>query len=115
VNALWTPTDAWEGFQNIIHGGIISTVLDEAMSKAVVLAGCEAPTGELRVRFRQHVAPGETLQVRAWVAGRRKRLIETEATLTGAGQVEYAHAWASFLALGHRGEKRKYENCSSDE
>jgi acyl-coenzyme A thioesterase PaaI-like protein len=101
VTAQWTPTHDWEGFENIIHGGIVSTVLDEAMSKAVVLANCEALTGELRVRFRRHVTPGETIQIRGWVAARRKRLIETEATLTGASGLEYAHAWASFLALRH--------------
>ncbi|MGA2183383.1 MAG: hypothetical protein ABSH47_10160 [Bryobacteraceae bacterium] len=41
------PTHDWEGFENIILGGIVSTVLDEAMSKVVVLAECEALTGEL--------------------------------------------------------------------
>ena len=99
VTALWTPTHDWEGFENVIHGGIVSTVLDEAMSKAVVFAECEALTGELRVRFRRHVTPGETQHIRAWVAARRKRIIETEATLTGADGVERAHAWASFLGL----------------
>jgi acyl-coenzyme A thioesterase PaaI-like protein len=99
VTAQWTPTHDWEGFENIIHGGIVSTVLDEAMSKAVVLANCEALTGELRVRFRRHLVPGVTMQIRGWVAARRKRLIETEATLTGSDGLEHAHAWASFLAL----------------
>ncbi len=43
------------------EGVILSTVLDEAMSKAVAAAECEALTGELRVRFRHYVAPGEKL------------------------------------------------------
>ncbi len=28
VYALWIPAPAWEGFEGIIHGGIVSTVLD---------------------------------------------------------------------------------------
>ncbi len=36
INARWTPTADWEGFRGIVHGGIVATVLDEAMSKALV-------------------------------------------------------------------------------
>jgi acyl-coenzyme A thioesterase PaaI-like protein len=96
--ACWTPTPAWEGFRGIIHGGVVATVLDEAMSKAVA-ASSEALTAELRVRYRHHVVAGESLRVRGWIVKRTKRLIETEAVLTAADGSERAHAWASFLAL----------------
>lgn len=102
VSALWTPAADWEGFEGVIHGGIVSTVLDEAMSKAVVASKCEALTSELRVRFRRRVSPDQALHIRAWVAARRKRLVETEATLTDCDGIERAHAWASFLALRSR-------------
>jgi acyl-coenzyme A thioesterase PaaI-like protein len=58
ITAEWRPTKNWEGFEGIVHGGIISTVLDEAMSKAVAAMNYEALTGELTVRFRHHVAGG---------------------------------------------------------
>jgi len=93
---------AWEGFQGIIHGGILATVLDEAMSKAVVATRCEALTVALRVRFRRRVVCGEPLRIRAWVVKRTKRLIAAEATLTAGDGVECAHARASFLALPRR-------------
>ena len=97
--ADWRPTENWEGFEGIVHGGIISTVLDEAMSKAVVAMNYEALTGELRVRFRHHVAAGENLRIRGWVVEKVKRLVKAEATLTAADGSERAHAWARFLAL----------------
>jgi len=99
VSAEWHPTVNWEGFEGIVHGGIISTVLDEAMSKAVAGMNYEALTGELRVRFRRHVGAGEDLRIRGWVVKKIKRLVKTEATLTSADGAERAHAWASFLAL----------------
>ena len=99
VTAVWRPTENWEGFEGIVHGGIISTVLDEAMSKAVAAMSYEALTGELRVRFRHHVAAGENLRIRAWVVEKVKRLVKAEATLTAADGSERAHAWARFLAL----------------
>src|ERR1022692_2561260 len=84
ISAEWRPTENWEGFEGIVHGGIISTVLDEAMSKAVAAMNCEALTGELRVRFRHHVGAGENLQIRGWIVAKAKRLVKTEATLTAA-------------------------------
>ncbi len=99
VTAGWNPERCWEGFQGVIHGGIVSTVLDEAMSKAVVAGGCEALTAELRVRFRRPVASGGAYRIRGWVADRVKRRIRTEAELTGPDGAEHAHAWAVFLSL----------------
>jgi len=99
VAANWIPTPEWEGFRGVVHGGIISTVLDEAMAKAVAATECKAFTGELRVRFRHLVRSGDKFQIKGWVVKRTKRLIETEATLTAANGGECAHAWAMFLAL----------------
>ena len=99
ISADWRTTEKWEGFEGIVHGGIISTVLDEAMSKAVSAMNCEALTGELRVRFRRPVAAGENLRIRGWVVDKTKRLIKAEATLAAADGTERAHAWARFLAL----------------
>ena len=97
IFADWTPSEDWESFQGTIHGGIISTVLDEAMSKAIIARDWEALTADLRVRFRRPVSPGERLEVRGWVIDRQRRKILAEATLTTATGEERAHAWATFL------------------
>jgi len=105
TTASWTPDSVWEGFRGIVHGGVVSTVLDEAMSKAVAATGTEALTAELRVRFRRHVASGETFLIRGRVSSRNKRLIEAEAVLIATDGIEHAHAWATFLALAHTSGK----------
>jgi acyl-coenzyme A thioesterase PaaI-like protein len=99
VAAAWTPETPWEGFRGIVHGGLVSTVLDEAMSKAVAASGNEALTAELRVRFRLPVRSKETFAIRGWIVRRNKRLIETEAVLTDLRGIEHAHAWGRFLSL----------------
>ena len=76
VNATWTPTGMCEGFRGIVHGGIVSTVLDEAMSKAVFATNCQALTCELRVRFRHHVTVGEALRIRGWVVSRQNARLQ---------------------------------------
>ena len=77
----------------------MSTVLDEAMSKAVASIPREALTAELRVRFRKPVRSGMCLQIRGWVSQQRKRRVSTEASLVGPDGTEYARGWAAFLEL----------------
>lgn len=97
--AEWTPAAAHEGWPGVVHGGLLSTVLDEAMSHAVLAAGLKAMTAELRVRFREPAPPGRALAVKGWVVQRTKRLVEAEAAITGAAGEEYAHGWGRFLCV----------------
>jgi acyl-coenzyme A thioesterase PaaI-like protein len=97
VDAVWVPTEEWESFRGTVHGGIITAVLDEAMSKAVIARNWEALTVDLRVRFRGRVSPGEELRVHGWVVEKRKRRVLTEAILVTGTGIERAHAWAAFL------------------
>jgi len=99
ATAAWLPTREYEGFEGVIHGGIVTTVLDEVMAQAVVASGQKAMTCELRVRLRRQVAPGETLCLDGWITEVQKRKLTTEATLTDASGAERAHAWATFLLL----------------
>jgi acyl-coenzyme A thioesterase PaaI-like protein len=99
MSATWNPGSDFEGFQGIVHGGLVSTVMDEAMSKAVAESGSEALTAELRVRFRQPVASGQAYLVRGWIVDRRKRVIEAEASVSAVDGAEHAHGWARFFSL----------------
>jgi uncharacterized protein (TIGR00369 family) len=97
VTAEWVPGKNWESFQGVIHGGVISTVLDEAMSKAVIAQGLEAFTVDLRVRFKQKLRTGETVWARGWVVQQQKRRITAEASICNSAGDEHAHAWGIFL------------------
>ena len=70
------------GFEGMIHGGVLATLLDEAMVWAATWAGRRfCVCGELNVRFRQPVLVGQRLRVEARVVSNRTRLIETEASV----------------------------------
>ncbi len=97
ASARWQPTNDWESFQGTIHGGIIATVLDEAMSKAIIARDWEAFTAELTVRFRGRIAPGDEIYVRGGGVKKLKRHIKAEATLVNTAGDERAHAWGTFL------------------
>lgn len=97
AEATWVPADGWESFRGTVHGGIVTAVLDESMSRAIVARGWQALTVDLRVRFHGRVRPGETLRVQGWVVERRRRRILAEAKLFTEGGVERAHGWGVFL------------------
>jgi acyl-coenzyme A thioesterase PaaI-like protein len=85
VRADFTPTEHHAGFERIVHGGIIATVLDEAMVWAAtwrVKRFCLC--AELTVRFRQGATPGQLLKVAAIVETSRPRLVETAGKLFDA-------------------------------
>ncbi len=95
--ATWIPAEAHEGWPGVVHGGLLSTALDEAMSHALIAAGLRAMTAELRVRFRSPAPSGRPLSLKGWIVQRAKRLVEAEASITDAGGAEYAHGWGRFL------------------
>jgi len=52
VHATFRPDDTQTSFQGIVHGGVISTLLDELLGWPIALqTGRMAYTGELTVRF----------------------------------------------------------------
>jgi len=81
VKASFVPGPEHQGFDGVVHGGIISAVLDEAMAWATAHAGVWAVTGELRVRFRNPLSIGVPTTVTARVSGSRGRLVTTAAEL----------------------------------
>lgn len=110
ISARWVPNRNWEGFRGVIHGGIVCTVLDEAMSKAVTALAGDALTAEIRVRLRRRIQSGREFAIRGWVVDRCKRRIRTEAAIAGADGHEFAHAWATFLTVTATGRMEEAED-----
>lgn len=96
--ATWILSRAHEGWPGVVHGGLLSTALDEAMAHALIAAGLRAMTAELRVRFRSPAPSGRPLSLKGWIVQRANRLVEAEASITDANGTEYAHGWGRFLS-----------------
>jgi acyl-coenzyme A thioesterase PaaI-like protein len=81
VEASFVPGPDHQEFDDVVHRGIISAVLDEAIAWATAHAGVWAVTAEMRVRLRQPLEIGEPTTVVARVSGTRGRLVMTAAEL----------------------------------
>lgn len=100
VAAEWVAGPDFEGYSGVLHGGIICTLLDEAMAKAVIACQWRAMTVELQVRYRHHVITGERLRIKGRVTERKKRRILAQAWVTTPDGEPRAEATGVFLTVG---------------
>ena len=91
----FTPTELHQGWRKIIHGGILTSLLDEAMGYAAYFEGIPAVTGIIEVRLKRPVLIGQPLIITASVTKNARRLAETEAKLTLRDRTIVAEAKAT--------------------
>lgn len=97
VHCTCLATDAYEGYHGIYHGGIVATLLDEVMVKAVLASGFHSVTAEMTVRYKKPVRIGETVRYVGWIKEHKGRLFVTEAEALDERGERYATATARFL------------------
>ena len=78
-----TPPEHFQGWANVMHGGILSTLLDEAVTY-VGIASFDGPamTAQLEIRFKRPAPTGNKLIITARRVKRTRRLIEATADIT---------------------------------
>jgi len=90
------------GPPGLVHGGLIATVLDEALAQWPPRLELLALTTELSVRYERKVRPGTPLRVTARVVARSGGTLDLEAELceTAGRRVAYARARFEAIAPG---------------
>jgi uncharacterized protein (TIGR00369 family) len=78
LRGRFTPRQEHQGYQGIVHGGVIAALMDEAMVKLAWRLGYPAVSAEITVRFKAPAAPGDELTVTAQIVKVSGRLIEAE-------------------------------------
>lgn len=81
IRGRFTPRPEHQGWTGIIHGGIVATLMDEAMVKLAAHLGIPAVSAELTVKFTAPAAPGDALIVLGRLTKEAGRLIEAEASV----------------------------------
>ena len=97
IEARFHCEQVFEGFENYLHGGIVSSLLDGAMTNCLFAHGHVATTGELNVRFRRPVLAGKVATVRAWIERSSPRLYVLKGELLQEDVVK-ATAFGKFVA-----------------
>jgi len=89
----------YQGFDDIAHGGIIATALDEIMARLLLDLGYNALTAKLEVRFLKPVPVGGKITLQAELLRHKGRLLETAARAWLPDGTLAAEAKASSLSV----------------
>lgn len=100
VRARYTPEEHRQGYLGVIHGGVLSTLLDETMGWAPALRTRRLyVTGELRVRYLNPFPIGRTMLVEGWVESLSRRMAVTGGEVRDEEGVVYAKASGKYLPM----------------
>ena len=101
VTAKFTPGTEHIGFQNVTHGGVLATVMDEIMVWACAVSTRRfAYCAEMTARFHRPARPGEELLVASELTNnRRDRLYEAKAEIHDAQQTLIAEGTGKYRPI----------------
>jgi uncharacterized protein (TIGR00369 family) len=97
----------FEGWEGIIHGGILCTILDEVMAWALVVHDNWGVTARMAIDFRRPVSVGQSIRAEGWITEARRRIQVTAGRIVDSRTGdELAAAQATYVAAT---EARKRE------
>ncbi len=89
-----TVPKEFQGFNGVVHGGVLGTLLDELMVNLYWLKGVKAVTVEYQVRLKAPCPTNETVLLSAWPVEEKRNLhyVAAMAKLTNGTVVAEATA-----------------------
>lgn len=105
VVSLPVVPEAFEGHPGFLHGGIIATLLDEAMSKAVRALGRPSMTRKLEVEYLRPVPSGAPLRIEGRVVRSEGRKHWAEAVIVDAEETVLAQSKGLFIEIRPKAKK----------
>lgn len=98
ATARLTLEPQYQGWKDVIHGGILATLLDEVAIYACRGRGEQFVTVEINVRFRKPVPVGSTIDLKGRIVEHKRKLFSVESSIEIDG-VLYAEATARIIRL----------------
>lgn len=101
IVSRWDPGEHYQGFHDILHGGVQATMMDEIASWVVfVMLDTAGMTYQLNTRFRKPVYISKGIvTVRAALVKHQKRIAEIEARLYDGENVLCAESQANYFVM----------------
>jgi beta-phosphoglucomutase family hydrolase len=104
ARAEFTPTKQYQGWSDIIHGGIIATMLDEAMGHAALYGGfSDFLTAKLQVNYKRPAVANEPLVITASVVKNEGKSVRVEAAVSLPDGTLIAEGRATQIIIGTQG------------
>ena len=100
VESRVTVGPDFQGWRDVVHGGVVALLLVEAMAYAAGAHGVVGVTADLKMRFRKPVHVGAPLIVRGAVLWQRRGVLGIEASVSAADGALLASGTGSFVKRG---------------
>lgn len=94
---VFTPSELHEGWPGVVHGGILATLLDEAMAYALWFRDIRAVTARMETRFRRTVGAGQEVVIRGHVLERRRTVVDASGSIELPRGAVVAESTARFM------------------
>jgi len=107
ARAEFTPNKFHQGWSGLVHGGIISCLLDEAMSYVTLFEGVNSLTAKMQTRFRRPAQIDEPLIITASLTKKTRKLVEAKAEISLKDSTLVADSTATMFILNQREERPK--------
>jgi acyl-coenzyme A thioesterase PaaI-like protein len=85
VEAQLCCTNEFQGYPGYLHGGIIASLLDGAMTNCLFAHGKIAMTAELKIRYFSPIVVEKKLTIRSWIEKSRPRFFLMKAEIISEG------------------------------
>ena len=104
----WAPGPAYQSYAGIVHGGILCTLMDEAMGYAVMGSRHELTvvTADMQIRYLKPTPIGVPLKFAATLVGQRKTMYFARASVILPDGTVLAEAEGRFAEIILPGDKK---------
>ena len=87
-----TFEERFQGWAGIVHGGLLATVLDEALIYAAGAKGLKCVTGEITVRYVKPASTGVSYTLKGRFIEDKGKIVLAESELVDAAGIQVARA-----------------------
>ena len=99
IRAKFIPRSSLQGYVGVVHGGIISTLLDEAMGKLAFELGINCLTAEINVRFKNPAYVGRKYVLTGEIVRKTHRIVFAKSKMQSESNLLIAEATAKLMVV----------------
>lgn len=99
ILADYHPTERFQGFPGVLHGGVLATMLDETMSRTGAMRRQWLMTGKLDIRYRRPAPVDQPLRVWGQIVREREGAIDAAGAVETMDGTVLAEARGMFVRM----------------
>ncbi len=99
IKTDFIPRQEHQGYVDIVHGGIISTLLDEVMVKLAIELGTPAVTAQMDIRLKKALKVGQKITVSAEIIKDTRKVLTSYAKAVTVEDVIIADATGKLIKI----------------